>query len=146
MLRHAFTHSYEGFQRATSHCDVRVYEHGDHVVVVCSERPDNPGTSITSVVESLATQLWHMLGAPSLDEFIYIGHYPNRGQRREQRDGTVTWDHPENFAEVTYTQQGNVLIRSSWSSTNRRDVEELIGQRWNEVVPDDNWYQRVFAV
>jgi hypothetical protein len=80
MLKQAFVHHFPGFHHTPSRCIVRVYEHDEQIVVVCSEQLDNPGTSITNVAESLATQLRQMLGSPPLDTFIYIEHYPNRGR------------------------------------------------------------------
>ena len=69
---------YLGYGRNPSHCGIRVYVVGDGMVVVISELPDNPGTSVTNAIEQIASELLpNLVGDPNrLDTITWIEHYP----------------------------------------------------------------------
>src|SRR6266567_3180108 len=72
------TYPFLGFWDYPSTCRIRVFKEDDRRVVIATELPDNPGTSITNAAEMIATELWRRVGR--LCEYTWIEHYPERGE------------------------------------------------------------------
>jgi hypothetical protein len=72
---HDYVHHYKGYWSDGGRCRIRIYrEEGRAPVVICSQPPDNPNTSITNMAEYLAAEVieGHRLPAP----LKWIEHYP----------------------------------------------------------------------
>lgn len=90
-------------------------------VLLVSERPDNPGMSVTNAVEFIVAELVERLGL-TLDRTTVIEHY--YPLPRYQRERTETFDvvtlHP---ALTTY----GGFAEPKWKRIERADVEAMIG-------------------
>jgi len=72
---HDYIHHYRGYWSDGGKCRIRIYrEVGRAPVVICSQLPDNPTTSITNMVEYVAAEVIeeHTLPRP----LTWIEHYP----------------------------------------------------------------------
>jgi hypothetical protein len=72
---HDYVHCYRGYWSDGGRCRIRIYrEDGRAPVVICSQLPDNPNTSITNMVEYVAAEVIeeHTLPNP----LTWIEHYP----------------------------------------------------------------------
>ena len=87
---------YKGFWNCDSICGVEVYKKDKTIVVVFTELDDNPGTSITNVIEHLATAFKNVfLKNVPREQIIWIEHYPpnphvDRGDTYDQVDFSVS--------------------------------------------------------
>jgi hypothetical protein len=109
---------YRGLLGGPAHCRLRIFEvPGEAPVVIATELPDNPGTSVTNFAEHLATAVWHLLERPPAG-LTWIEHYPPQetGTRRE-----------ESFALVLFTQIDGRYYGPRWRHVTREEVETLIG-------------------
>ena len=110
-------YTYEG-PTGTAWCQIQVYR-GDTgvVVVLATERLDNPGVSITAWADRLAYQVWQDVGTPPV--FTWIEHYP-AGSSPELG---------ESFALVQFTPAPNgTFTMPRWQALPRPLVEELLAQ------------------
>jgi hypothetical protein len=72
---HDYIHHYRGYWSEGGKCRIRIYhEDGRAPVVICSQLPDNPNTSVTNMAEYLAAEVIreHCLPTP----LTWIEHYP----------------------------------------------------------------------
>jgi hypothetical protein len=70
-----YIHHYRGYWSEGGKCRIRIYqEKGQAPVVICSQMPDNPNTSVTNMAEYLAAETIkeHDLHTP----LGWIEHYP----------------------------------------------------------------------
>jgi hypothetical protein len=113
-------YAYPGYHGYESACGLRIWQQERESVVMATELPDNPGTSITNRAEALAMQVYHEFELwPPFTR--WIEHYPPDGP------------YDETFAEVTFSidpQKG--LTRPKWRALTCEDAERLIG----EPLPD----------
>jgi hypothetical protein len=126
-------HTYPGFFGAESRCRIRIYRPpGFPPVVLASELPENPGTSITNLVEQLAAEV---LGR-YLDErrgylrpLIWVEHYPPRAEgARDETWDLVTFPDYQPFQAL---EAGRWRVRfgePDWRRLSRGQVERLIGE------------------
>jgi hypothetical protein len=116
--------AYRGPLGQSSQCHLQVYEGdagtaGTLPVVIATELDDNPGTSITSAAEQIASLVWRTLLPQAREGFIWYEHYPAR-PGRFPADETVD--------EVTFTPLGPCkLVAPEWRPSSRATVEALIG-------------------
>lgn len=89
---------YLGYGKCASHCYIRI--NGNKVI--CTEAPDNPGTSITNLAEGIATLVCRDRGIP-FHKLIWIEHYIDRGIEPQ-----------ETFDFVTFTIDGDRLVHPQW--------------------------------
>jgi len=71
---HDYIHHYRGYWSDGGRCRIRIYQEDDHYpVVICSQLPDNPNTSVTNMAEDLAAEVIdeHDLHTP----LVWIEHY-----------------------------------------------------------------------
>ena len=104
-----------GLHGYASACDVFVYTDTacGRCVVVFSERPDNPGTSITNFIEHLVPLVQRELDVPS--DSIWVEHYPaNKGVRGET------------YERVIFDRYDGRL--PSWHGMSVSDFNELISE------------------
>lgn len=106
---------FKGFFGCDSKCGVTIEkiqfggfvkpgETREKVKVILTELPDNPGTSVTNMVENLATMVYHQfLEKVPVDNIQWIEHYPANARLREEASFSevkMLWDderfsHPE---------------------------------------------------
>jgi hypothetical protein len=112
-------------------CRIRVYlpkDERDAPVVICSELPNNEGSSVTYSAHQLAAEVirYHRLGVPP----VWVEHYP-----KEATDG-----HSETFVLVVYSSYevkerapylGETRLtigEPTWKTLDRESVEALVGR------------------
>lgn len=68
---------FKGYHGCPSKCGLNIYEREDRAIVLLTERPDNPGTSVTNSIEELATRIYNerFPGCP-VENIRFIEHYP----------------------------------------------------------------------
>jgi hypothetical protein len=72
---HDYIHHYRGYWSDGGKCRIRIYrEDGQSPVVVCSQLPDNPNTSVTNMAEYLAAEVIREQSLPT--PLTWIEHYP----------------------------------------------------------------------
>jgi hypothetical protein len=110
---------------------VRVYlpEDGqDAPVVICSELPNNEGSSVTYSARHIAAEVirYHNLAVPP----VWIEHFP-----KEATDGTsetfelVVFSSYEVKERVPYLGETRLTIgEPTWKTLDRKSVEALVGQ------------------
>jgi len=110
---HDYIHYYRGYWSDGGKCRIRIYrEDGQAPVVICSQLPDNPNTSVTNMAEYLAAEVIveHCLHPP----LVWVEHYP---------------EHEGEIGEYS-------LVRfSSWEP-----VEVYLGGAWRCRVGSPRWY------
>ena len=57
-------------------CDLEILRHPDFVLVIASERNDNPGTGVTNWAEHLATEVCRVYDVPPRS-LVWVEHYPD---------------------------------------------------------------------
>ena len=67
-----FRYEYTGFHGCVSVCNLEIYNN----LVICSERADNEGTSITNMAEHLATETISKQFDITPSQLIWVEHYP----------------------------------------------------------------------
>jgi hypothetical protein len=83
---------YKGFHGCASKCGLRILRLTDRrVAVICSELPDNPGTSVTNFAEDLAGLVCAQHGI-NPEHLVWIEHYPPDNPRHGLRRGRASWD------------------------------------------------------
>ena len=147
-LIHEEIYPYCGYQGCASRCRIRVYERpGAALIIVASELTgelahlgENDGTSITNMVEHLATA-WRRRyrGRP----IGWIEHYAARGCCRQRGDQLV-WQFGETFDRVRFTwdNQRQCHRRPQWSHLGRERAEALMAAAWPEpqALDEDTCY------
>jgi hypothetical protein len=90
---------YKGYWNCDAKCDVEIKKEQRKVTVILTELPDNPGTSVTNMVEHLATKIYHeFLSRTPIEDIAWIEHYPANRIRKETFDKVMMeWD-GKNFA------------------------------------------------
>ena len=115
----AFKYPYSGFFGCESVCTLEIIGN----VVICSERDDNEGTSITNMAEHLATRVCYNFGIRAAD-LVWIEHYEDQPLTPYIRE-----DH-WSYVRFTY-------------STGDDEVERFFDPKWRHVTPDDvKWFKR----
>jgi hypothetical protein len=103
---------YKGLHDAPSKCGVSIWPRkGGGKIVIFSELPDNPGTSVTNWIEHLATAVRSGRLVQPEDLVIWIEHYPSAP------------GHPETFDSVTFEVYDGGYSRPHWRRTTRAYVE-----------------------
>jgi hypothetical protein len=132
-----YTHAFRGPSGVRSACRARLYlpgaaesgeTLGDAPVVIVSELPDNPGTSVTNAVEQIAAEVIdaHALALGRVP--VFVEHYPPEatGGKEETFDLVVFGHH-----EVREVMRGGVWCKEigppTWKPLGRRTVEVLVG-------------------
>ena len=106
-----FIHHYEGYHGFPSQCRIRIFKPRPRtIVVIATELPDNPGTTVTNVCEELANQFYHFLGGP--EGFLWIEHYPHVDSRFD-----------ESFDIVEFNVQDDTLHTPNWQRISKTQVE-----------------------
>jgi len=133
---HDYLYEYRGLWTDDARVHVRIYDAVRvRPVVIATEPHDNPGTSVTNMIEYLAAELVDQHFRDSLYEGrppIFVEHYPPRQYAKERIDETF------DFVEFPLTQPKPVLVGGIWRLSlgdpiwrpgDKQQVEALIGQR-----------------
>ena len=134
-LTHDYIHTFRGPSGVRSACRVRLYlpdeedkTLDDAPVVIVSELPDNPGTSVTNAVEQIAAEVIdaHSLALERVP--VFVEHYPPEATGRgEETFDLVVFGHHE----VQEIVRGGVWRKEvgspTWKPLDRRAVEVLVG-------------------
>lgn len=91
-------------------CRVRV----NHTTVIATEIRDNPGMSITNVVQEVAVQVSAYYEIP-LSELVWIEHYPEEPS------------HEESFDRVQFSFERGRLTNPQWRRITREEAMSLLG-------------------
>lgn len=117
-----FQHHYRGAMGCRSVCRIRVYQRERGMtVVIATELPDNPGTSITNWAEFLATELRRRFVAPGAG-LAWIEHDPERPGL--MGDPPL----PEQFDRVRFRWDGAHDRTPDWRPVSRAQVAALLGE------------------
>jgi hypothetical protein len=112
-------------------CRIRICppeEEHDAPVVICSELPNNEGSSITYLTHQIAAEVirYHKLGVPP----VWIEHYP-----KEATDGHTETFELVMFASYEVRKRAPYLGETRltigeriWKSLDRKSVEQFVGQ------------------
>ncbi len=88
-------YQFPGLYGFPSKCGLAIYKQEGRAVVVFTELPDNPGTSVTNAIELLATQVCsEMLLHYRPADIRFVEHYPaDRHRQKETYDLVqLEWD------------------------------------------------------
>jgi len=96
---------FKGFWSCDSKCGLAIEKHKNDFRVTLTELPDNNGTSVTNMVEHLATMVKHQfLHEIPNEKITWVEHYPEN-----ERLG-----HPESFAKVEMLWDDVRYSRPDW--------------------------------
>jgi hypothetical protein len=123
-------HPYRGIVEARSRCRIRLYlprEDRDAAVVICSELPDNPGTTVVNAAEQIAAEIIGYFRLPSPP--VWIEHRPpETTEGQGETFDLVTFAH----YEVKDSLRGGVLHQEigvpARKPLDRASVEALVEQ------------------
>lgn len=103
---------------------IRVFERGRKVVVIATDLDKGP--SVTNAAPELATQvITHFNIDP--ERLIWVEHYPRQDTRA--KEGTAIG---EEYDLVFFEWDGEQFRHPAWTYSNRRAIEELIGELLDE--------------
>ena len=134
-LTRDYIHAFRGPTGIRSACRIRLYLPDtedkildDAPVVIVSELPDNPGTSVTNAIEQIAAEVMdaHSLALECVP--VFVEHYPLEATARgEETFDLVDFGHHE----VREVVRGGVWRKEigspTWKPLDRRAVEVLLG-------------------
>ena len=118
-----YIHPYRGVIGVRSRCRIRLYlpqEDRDAAVVICSELPDNPGTSVVDAAEQIAAEIIQHFRLPSPP--VWIEHRP-----QEEAFDLVIFDHHEVKATLRGGNMHQEIGQSTRKRLDRASVESLVG-------------------
>jgi hypothetical protein len=111
-------------------CRIRIYlpeEEQDAPVVICSELPNNGGTSVTYAAEQLAAEVIrsHRLPTP----LVWIEHWPKETTNVEETFELVVFSSYKVEERAPYLGETRAWIGdATWKTLDRTAVELLVGE------------------
>ena len=112
-------YEYPGYGNCESFCDLALAIRPDGTAfVVCAERPDNPGTSVTNRAAFLATKVCKDNAAIDPRRLVWLERYPAEGRRS---------DKPPTWSVVTFDcdARTRTLRNPKWRHIDRNEAERL---------------------
>jgi len=128
-----YVYDYAGYSNCESRCRVRIYDGPDQSpVFLVEELQDNPGTSITNMVEYLAAELATRHCPQRLEEpepFRWIERYPRT--ERERRRGMleyslVTFASYRPTVVMRWGRRRRTLGKADWRYVDGTTIEQLL--------------------
>jgi hypothetical protein len=118
---------FAGFGKINSVCGVLILRHAKPVIVVLSEMPNNPGTSVTNRAEAIATLVRAKYLGTHLDPSAirWIEHYPPG--RGIDKDESFDW------ISFTWHPDINIYTDPKWRRLDKNDME-LVRDELTQVV------------
>lgn len=100
---------YKGFHGCDSKCGLEIKSNGTKVTVILTELDDNSGTSVTNMVEQIATMVYrkYFAGVPA-ESIIWIEHYP------PDPKSTITRHREGTFDKVILQWNGKRFSKPNW--------------------------------
>jgi hypothetical protein len=85
---------FKGYWGCDSRCGLRFFRRGPRALVIFTELPDNPGTSVTNFIEGLATAIRRERCPDLVPQRLYVvEHYLKRPNHEETWDAVkLRWD------------------------------------------------------
>jgi hypothetical protein len=145
-------YEYGGYFEAPSVCRLRIYDpteaSGGIPTVVCTQIPENEGTSVTNMAEYLAAQVLvkYLASQDGLARpFHWVEHYPDdcshpevyhpRGRHQatysQERFSAVTFAHYDPRRKVVFGGHERVKFGDAeFGPLDQQELETLIGQEW----------------
>lgn len=125
-----YIHPYRGVIGVRSRCRVRLYlpqEDRDAAVVICSELPDNPGTSVVDAAEQIAAEIIQHFRLPSPP--VWIEHRPREDSPNGQEEAfdLVIFDHHEVRGTLRGGNPHQEIGQPTRKRLDRASVELLVG-------------------
>lgn len=115
---------YNGNFAAPSWCDVRIGKHMGPVVIVCAERDDNPGTSVTNAIEAIATKIAEdLLPSWPVDSLLFV-------------EAGYTTPSARLWSVVRFDWCGRRASRPVWSILDGSDLDDLASAHGLENIVD----------
>jgi len=115
---------FEGFHGCQSECGLSVIRLPDgRTAVICTELPNNKGTSITNFAEDLAGLVCTEHGINPA-KLVWIEHYPPDDSRTGLRHGKPSWD-LVTFAVALHDGKRVVFEQPQWRPMREADWREL---------------------
>jgi len=109
---------YKGHRPFIGLCRLRIYKIGrQKPVVIVTQFPDNPGTSITNVAESLATHVYTTELKSPPEGMLWIEHYSALGHPK-----------PEIYSQVSFRHECGEFTDPEWSELTAEEVKFLVRQ------------------
>jgi hypothetical protein len=131
-----YRYQYRGLNSDGGVCHLRVYQApGRTPVVVATELPDNPNSSVTNAAEYLAADVVARHFPARFDEdepVIWVEHYPVRPGAREEFD-RVSFARNVPKPERVGGVWRRTLGEPEWRPLGREALERLIGQRFPDI-------------
>ncbi len=125
-----YIHLYRGVIGVRSRCRIRLYlpqEDRDAAVIICSELPDNPGTSVVDAAEQIAAEIIQHFRLPSPPVWIEHRLRKDCANGQEEAFDLVIFDHHE----VKGTLRGGNLHQEIGQPTRKRldraSIKLLVG-------------------
>jgi hypothetical protein len=134
-LTHDLVHDYAGFHSIPSACRIRIYQQPGHTpVIIATELPDNPGTSITNLAEQLCAEVLRAHLPARFEEedpVVWVEHYqrtPDELRRQWPEFARVTFHSPAPRRVTIAGRERLQLGTPEWTHLPRAAVEALVGQ------------------
>jgi hypothetical protein len=112
-------YDFKGQWDAPSRCGLKIVEKKDGPIVIISELfEDNPGTSVTTFIASLATIIVREFGLDP-ETCAFIEHCPDRGSKLDH--------YRESFDRVRLRWDGARYADPEWENVTKEMVDGMIG-------------------
>jgi hypothetical protein len=116
---------FRGLGNGPARCGLDIHRrHDGIVVVILTELPNNPGTSVTNFFEHLATKVFMeilMMEAIKPANIIWIEHYPAESREPIREE---TWDK----VELMYHDEYKRFQRPKWSRLQKEEVDAILSE------------------
>ncbi len=111
---------FRGFRGYVSCCGLHVEQLDDgRTLVICTERPDNPGTSVTNAAEIIASRVASQLALDPA-KLIWIEHYPPSKLHGESEDFDLV-----TFGSIVHDGIHTVFDDPCWRPVNSEDWQSI---------------------
>lgn len=112
---------YKAIGKSDAKCGLDIIEKGSKAIVMLTELPDNPGTSVTNWYEEIAAKLFKetLRGKYGIKDITWIEHYPFEKRTKHSDGREETWD------KVTMDWNGDRFMNIKWRPLKREEVENL---------------------
>ena len=112
---------YPGFHGCLSHCDLEIIRSSSTTtLIICTERADNPGTSVTNLAAELATRVCEEDETIDPARLLWVEHYPpSPGIEGDCIPATWAW--------VIFTErEGTTFRRATWQPLNVSEMQDIL--------------------
>ena len=114
-------YEYTGFRNCYSKCDLEIIRSSRRTtLVICTERADNPGTSVTNCAAALATRVCQADATIDPETLLWVEHYPEQAASRGETP------FPESWAMVIFTERDGPTFRQpTWYSLKPEEMQHI---------------------